>query len=44
MGPRGRLWYAPEGADLAKLKGWLPEKTPEAAPAMSPQVEFALAF
>ncbi len=42
--PEAKLWYAPEGADMAKLKAWLPEKTPEAAPAMPPQVEFALAL
>jgi putative DNA primase/helicase len=40
--PEAKLWYAPEGADMAKLRAWLPEKTPEAAPAMPPQVEFAL--
>jgi len=42
--PEAKLWYAPEGADMAKLKGWLPEKMPEAAPVMPPQVEFALAL
>jgi len=42
--PEAKLWYAPGGADMAKLKAWLPEKTPEAAPAMPPQVEFALAL
>ncbi|WP_300162294.1 zincin-like metallopeptidase domain-containing protein [Solidesulfovibrio sp.] len=42
--PEAKLWYAPEGADMAKLKAWLPEKTPEAAPAMPPQAEFALAL
>jgi len=42
--PEAKLWYAPVGADMAKLKAWLPEKTPEAAPAMPSQVEFALAL
>lgn len=42
--PEAKLWYAPAGADMAKLKTWLSEKTPEAAPAMPPQVEFALAL
>ena len=42
--PEAKLWYAPEGADMAKLKGWLPEKTPGAAPTMPPQEEFALAL
>jgi antirestriction protein ArdC/phage/plasmid primase-like uncharacterized protein len=39
-----KLWYAPEGADMAKLKTWLPEKTPEVAPTMPPQAEFAQAL
>jgi antirestriction protein ArdC/phage/plasmid primase-like uncharacterized protein len=42
--PGAKLWYAPEGADMAKLKAWLPEKTPEVAPAMPPQVEFTQAL
>ena len=42
--PEAKLWYAPEGADMTKLKGWLPEKTPEVAPTMPRQVEFALAL
>lgn len=42
--PEAKLWFAPEGADIAKFKAWLPEKTPEAAPAMPPQVEFAQAL
>jgi len=42
--PEAKLWYAPEGADMANLKAWLPEKTPETAPAMPPQVEFAVAL
>lgn len=42
--PEAKLWYAPEGADMAKLKAWLPEKTPEVAPTMPPQAEFAQAL
>lgn len=42
--PGAKLWYAPEGADMAKLKTWFPEKTSEPAPTMPPQVEFALAL
>ena len=42
--PEAKLWYAPEGVDMAKLKVWLPEKTPEVAPTMPPQAEFAQAL
>ncbi len=42
--PGAKLWYAPEGADLAPLRQWLPEQTPRPEPACSPQAEFAQAL
>jgi len=42
--PQAKLWYAPKGADMAKLKAWLPEITLEAASTMPPQAEFAQAL
>jgi phage/plasmid primase-like uncharacterized protein len=42
--PKAKLWYAPEGADLDKLKTWLPDKAPEPAHTLSPQAEFAQAL
>ena len=41
-----KLWYAPEGTDLARLAAWLPEKAraPEPLRMLSPQEEFAQAL
>lgn len=39
-----KLWYAPKGADLAKLESWLPEKAPEPVKSMDVQAEFAQAI
>ena len=39
-----KLWFAPEGADMAKLRTWLPNKTLKATPAMPPLDEFAIAL
>lgn len=39
-----KLWYAPEGADLAKLDKWLPEHAPAPTKTMNPQDEFAQAL
>lgn len=37
-----KSWYAPAGADVAKIEKWLPDRRPaEQAPAMPPQAEFA---
>ena len=41
---KAKLWYAPEGADLAKLHTWRTAKTPEPARTMDPQQEFAQAL
>ncbi len=39
-----KCWYAQPGADLEKLKKWLPENQVRQAPAMAPREEFALAM
>lgn len=39
-----KSWYAPEGADMAKLGKWLPENAPMPAQSMSPEEEFARAL
>lgn len=39
-----KLWFAPEGADLAALKSWLPEKALQLEPTLTPQAEFAQAI
>jgi len=38
---KAKLWYAPEGADMAKLKAWLPQKEPSPARTMDPREEAA---
>lgn len=39
-----KLWFAPEGSDLAKLKAWFPDKAPSQAKTMDPLSEFAQAL
>ena len=41
-----KLWFAPEGTDLAKLAAWLPEQVKAPAPlrTLSPQEEFSAAL
>ena len=39
-----KLWYAPKGADLAKLESWLPEKASVPVKNMDVQAEFARAI
>ncbi len=41
---QAKLWYAPQGADLAKLEPWLPEKAPEPVKTMDVQEEFSRAI
>uniref|UniRef100_I2PX40 Antirestriction protein n=1 Tax=Desulfovibrio sp. U5L TaxID=596152 RepID=I2PX40_9BACT len=38
---KAKLWYAPEGSDMAKLGAWLPQNEPTAAATMEPAEEFA---
>lgn len=39
-----KLWYAPEGADLARLDAWRTARTPEPVSPMDPRQEFAQAL
>ena len=39
-----KLWYAPEGTDLAPLAAWMPGQAPVPEPSLSPQGEFAQAL
>lgn len=39
-----KLWYAPEGADMAKLQAWLPKAAMTPATPMDPREEFAQAL
>ena len=39
-----KLWFAPEGTELAPLSRWMPERTPVPEPSMPPQEEFANAL
>ncbi len=39
-----KLWYVPEGTDLANLEKWLPKNEPAPANTMSPEEEFAQAL
>ncbi|MBI4804072.1 MAG: toprim domain-containing protein [Desulfovibrio sp.] len=39
-----KLWFAPEGLDLAKLKAWFPDKAPSQAKTIDPLSEFAQAL
>ena len=41
---KAKLWYAPEGADLAPLAKYLPERTPDPSPAQSPERELTQAL
>ena len=41
---QAKLWYAPEGTDVAKLKAWLPQKALAPAVPMDPREEFAQAL
>lgn len=35
-----KSWYVFKGADMSSLSAWLPQKTPQEMPALSPQEEF----
>ncbi len=41
---KAKLWYAPEGADLAKLQAWRTARAPESVRTMDPRQEFAEAL